>query len=106
MPPPILGCRGVASKVDRLKQHLTELDIRGAQGDIAGKPIINRATGKPFQHLKEVQEAQRGLVKEIERLKKVLGDTNLSVAERAELQRQLSEGSKLLDLSEQYVPRK
>jgi RHS repeat-associated protein len=94
-----------ANKTDRLKQHVTPKDIRGAQRDIAGNPVPGSPDGDDWQHEKEVREAQRGLVKRVEAIKKRLNDTRLGPAERDELTAELGEASRLLDWTEKFVPR-
>jgi hypothetical protein len=51
------------------------------------------------------QDTQRGLVKRIGQLKRLLGDSRVSAGDRADYESELSEASRLLDHSEQFVPR-
>jgi hypothetical protein len=53
----------------------------------------------------EVRNAQDGLVNSIGRLKRLLGDSRVPASDRAQYQAELSEASRLLDYSEQFVPR-
>ncbi len=55
--------------------------------------------------MQEVREAQNGLVKRIQQLQRLLGDTRTRPADRPALEAELSEASHLLDRSEQFVPR-
>lgn len=48
---------------------------------------------------------ERGLLNRIDQLKRQLADSRLSDADRSAVQSELSEASRLLDHSEQYVPR-
>ena len=89
---------------DRLKEHLTDRDLAGARGDLAGDPVLG-AGGRPFQHLKEVQDAQRGLLNRIEQLKQQLSYVGLHPGRRAQLMEELGEASRLLDYAEQWVKR-
>lgn len=55
--------------------------------------------------MKKVQQAQNGLVDHIERINNRLGYPELPMFERQGLQEELSKTSKLLDYTEQFVPR-
>jgi Bacterial toxin 28 len=50
-------------------------------------------------------QGQRGLVTRITQLQRLLGDTRTTDAERPALEAELSEASRLLDRTEQFVPR-
>ena len=52
-----------------------------------------------------MRNAQRGLVNRIGQLKRQLGDSRISDVDRSALNDELSQASKLLDYSEQFVPR-
>jgi len=95
----------ILRRIENLRNHLKPWDIAGAVRDLAGKPILNPQTGRPYEHLTEVRQAERGLVNAIERLKNVLGDPRLTDAQRAQVQRELGEVSKFLDSVEKVVPR-
>ncbi|WP_312034016.1 putative T7SS-secreted protein [Actinoplanes sp. TBRC 11911] len=97
--------RSVPRKTDRLKEHLTEKDLDAASRELKGEVVATKSTGQPWDHVDEVQNAQRGLVKRIDQLKRLLGDARASEAEKAAYQEELSEASRLLDHSEQFVPR-
>jgi RHS repeat-associated protein len=92
------------AKLGHLKGHLTPSDLEGARRDLAGDPVIGPG-GRAFQHLKEVQDAQRGLQNLIEQLKARIGSGKLSQQELEEAQRLLGEASRTLDRTEQLVPR-
>jgi len=94
----------IATKVNNLKGHLTEKDLAAAREALANRHLY-KSGGDVYQHLKEVQEAQAGLLNQIDRLQKMLSFPQLPAAHRAEAQRVLSEASKLLDISEEFVPR-
>jgi hypothetical protein len=53
----------------------------------------------------EVRNAQDGLVNRIGQLKRLLRDSRVSASDKAQFQAELSEASRLLDYSEQFVPR-
>ena len=93
------------TKTDRLKEHLTEKDLDGARREAAGEVVKRKSTGVPWDHVKEVREAQDGLVNRIDRLKRMLGDSRLKPEDRAPLESELSEASRILDYSEQWLPR-
>jgi hypothetical protein len=67
--------------------------------------VARKPNGEPWDHVDEVRNAQRGLVNRIEQLKRQIADSRISDAERADLQSELSEASRLLDHSEGFVPR-
>jgi hypothetical protein len=93
------------TKTDRLKEHLTEKDLDAARRELDGEVVARKPDGTPWDHVDEVQNAQRGLVNRINQLKRQLGDGRLSEADRSAAESELSEASRLLDHSEQYVPR-
>ena len=93
------------TKTDRLKEHLTDRDLDAARRELDGEVVATKPTGTPWDHVDEVRNAQRGLVNRIGQLKRQLGDTRISLADKSALQSELSEASRLLDYSEQFVPR-
>jgi hypothetical protein len=97
--------RSAPSKTDRMKEHLTERDLDAARRELDGEVVATKPTGQPWDHVDEVRNAQRGLVNRIGQLKRLLGDSRTTDADRAAYQSELSEASRLLDHSEQYVPR-
>ncbi|AGL14300.1 hypothetical protein L083_0790 [Actinoplanes sp. N902-109] len=97
--------RSAPRKTDRLKEHLTEKDLDGARRELNGEVVARKSDGTPWDHVDEVRNAQRGLVNRIKQLKREIGDSRSSEEQRAAAQEELSEASRLLDHSEQYVPR-
>jgi hypothetical protein len=97
--------RSAPSKTDRMKEHLTDRDLDAARRELDGEVVARKPDGTPWDHVDEVRNAQRGLVRRIDQLKRLLGDSRVSDADRAGYQSELSEASKLLDHSEQFVPR-
>lgn len=93
------------TKTDRLKEHLTDKDLDAARRELNGEVVATKSTGQPWDHVDEVQNAQRGLVNRINQLKRQLGDSRITDADRSALGSELSEASRLLDYSEQFVPR-
>jgi hypothetical protein len=92
-------------KTDRLKEHLTDEDLDGARRELKGEVVKRKSSGQPWDHVHEVRDAQNGLVNRITQLQRQIGDTRISDTDRAALQSELSEASRLLDYSEQFVPR-
>jgi uncharacterized protein YukE len=97
--------RSVPTKTDRMKEHLTERDLDAARRELNGEVVATKRSGQPWDHVDEVRNAQRGLVRRIGQLKRLLGDSRTPAADRAAYEAELSEASRLLDHSEQYVPR-
>jgi Bacterial toxin 28 len=93
------------TRTDRLKEHLTDRDLDAARRELGGEVVKTKGSGQPWDHVDEVRNAQRGLVNQINRLERSLGDSRLDPAERPAIEAELSEASKLLDHSEQWVPR-
>jgi hypothetical protein len=96
---------GKGRKTDHYKAHLKRRDLEAARRELHGEVVARKATGVPYDHLDEVQNAQRGLADRIRKLKRALGAPGLDEAQREALQRELGEASRLLDRSEGYVPR-
>jgi hypothetical protein len=93
------------TKTDRLKEHLTDKDLDGARRELNGEVVARKGDGTPWDHVTEVREAQNGLSNQINRLKRQLSDSRLSPEDRPAIEAELSEASRLLDYSEQWVPR-
>lgn len=93
------------TKTDRMKEHLTDRDLDAARRELNGEVVARKGNGTPWDHVNEVREAQNGLVNQINKLKRMLNDSRLSPEERPGVESELSEASKLLDYSEQWVPR-
>jgi RHS repeat-associated protein len=92
-----------STPTDRLQGHLTDRDLEGARKHLKGEQVLDE-NGRPWQHLKEVMEAQDGLYDRIQALKNKLSYMGLSEEERAKHTEELEKASRLLDKSEQYVP--
>ncbi len=91
--------------IDGQKSHLTRKDLHSARKEASGEVVKVRDDGKPFNHIQEVNDAQQGLKKTIVKLKKGLNE-NYSPLEKARIEKEISEASKLLDLSEEFLPSK
>jgi hypothetical protein len=80
--------------------------VRAAFQELRGKQIpLAVQRGVAYDHVRKVQNAQRGLVRHIEQLKRQLGSNGLTPAQRQALENELSKASKLLDMTERFVPR-
>ncbi|WP_436524231.1 polymorphic toxin type 28 domain-containing protein [Actinoplanes sp. HUAS TT8] len=97
--------RKVPRKTDRLKEHLTPKDLEGARRELNGEVVARKSTGTPWNHIDEVSNAQQGLVNRIHQLKRLVNDSRLSDEQRLAAQDELGEASRLLDHSEQFLPR-
>ena len=93
------------TKTDRLKEHLSDRDLDAARRELQGEVVARKPDGTPWDHVREVQEAQRGLVHRISRLNRQLNDSRTSATEKPALEAELSQASRLLDHSERFVPR-
>ncbi|MDX3187734.1 polymorphic toxin type 28 domain-containing protein [Streptomyces sp. MN03-5084-2B] len=93
------------TKTDRLKEHLTDKDLDGARRELNGEVVARKGDGTPWDHATEVREAQTGLSNQTNRLKRQLSDSRLAPEDRPAIETELSEASRLLDYSEQWVPR-
>ncbi len=68
--------------------------------------MAKKADGTPWDHVTELRDAQRGLMKRIKSINKKLSSNKLDDASRSALEKELGEASRLLDKSEGYLPRK
>jgi hypothetical protein len=98
------GQRGTPT--DRAKRHLTERDLDAARRELKGEVVARKPSGEPWNHVQEVRETQTRLIKRITQLERLLGDARVGAADRAAAQAELSEASRLLDYSKQFVPRR
>ena len=67
--------------------------------------VARKRSGKPYNHVKEVAEAQTRLTSIIKDIKKKLSEARLPDSTRKSLQRELGEASRLLDHSAKFVPK-
>lgn len=96
---------GPRTKTDNYKEHLSQKDLDAARRELDGEVVAGKTGGTPYDHVTEVRENQDGLANHVTKLQRQIGDTRISPESRAALQAELSEASRLLDYSEQYVPR-
>jgi hypothetical protein len=100
------GSRSNRTPTDRIKEHLTDRDLDAARRELNGEVVARKPNGQPWDHVHEVRDAQRGLLRRIDQINRRLGHPGLGAGERSALQRELGEASRLLDRSEQFVPRR
>jgi RHS repeat-associated protein len=85
--------------------HLQSKDLSAARRELRGEVVARRRDGTPYDHVKEVRDAQAGLYNRIGAIKRRMNDTrSLTPEERADLQIELSYASRMLDYSYKYVP--
>jgi len=91
-------------KINNLKQHIFNGELDAARREAAGQVVKLKASGVPWDHVDELQNAQNGLLNVIDRLQRIISKP-LDVAPLLAARRQLSEASRLLDLTEEFLPR-
>jgi len=99
------GSNTQPTKTDALKEHVTRSDLDAARREAKGEVVARKPDGTPYDHVTEVREAQGGLLNRISKINRALGNPSLTAAERAVLERELKQASKLLDKSEEFLPR-
>ncbi|MGH7426413.1 MAG: polymorphic toxin type 28 domain-containing protein, partial [Candidatus Methylomirabilales bacterium] len=90
---------------DRYKRILDQRHLKAAWREQRGEVVARKPDGTPYNHVKEVEYAQQGLLNRITRLTRRLGRPGLGQAEREAALMEVGEASRLLDYSELYVPR-
>lgn len=93
-----------ANDIQGWRQHLKASDLEAARDELNGIDLY-KTGGDPYQHLKEVRESQGGVFDRIQAINQGLANPNLSRENFADLTEELGVLSKLLDATEQYVPR-
>ncbi len=98
-------------KIDHIKKHTKYSDLSAAWKEANNKPVTFpdgtpciKSDGTPYNHQKEVKEAQRGLKKVIESNKIKLGH-NPSPEERVRLEKELAEASKKFAVGRSFTNR-
>ncbi len=72
--------------------------ISAAVRELAGEVVkINPRDGQPYDHVTEVRNAAQGLMNSTDRIKRMLGDSNLTRKARGELEGQLRQANEKLD---------
>jgi hypothetical protein len=96
---------GGSTKTDRILGHLTDADLSAARREANGEVVARKSDGTPWDHVHEVRDAQRGLLKRIQDIKRQLQNSALTPEAREGLVRELGKASRALDRSEGYLPR-
>ncbi|MEU6465221.1 polymorphic toxin type 28 domain-containing protein [Streptomyces sp. NPDC046976] len=73
--------------------------------ELKGEVVARKADDTPWDHAHEVRNAQNGLLKTIGDINKKLAHPKTGGAERDLLVADLGRASRMLDYSEQFVPR-
>lgn len=94
----------IDQRINNHKEHLTERDLDAARRELDGEVVALRPDGTPFDHVGEVRDSQRGLKNIINTINNRLSHPETTRVEREQLQDALSDASRLLDRSEQFVP--
>ncbi len=89
---------------NNIKGHLQESDLNAARRELNGEVVKRKADGTPWDHVHEVIDAQTGLYKRINDLKGVMTKYPTNSPEYAEMQELLSDMSRTLDKSREFVP--
>ena len=93
------------TKTDAIKEHILNGELDAARREAAGEIVGRKVNGNPYDHVKELRDAQNGLLNRIQNIKKSLGNPNLDIGTRIALEQELSQASKLLDKTEEFLPR-
>lgn len=84
-------------KIERIcDDHLKPSDLAGTKAELAGERFL-KESGEAWDHIHENVDAQNGLRKIIERLKKALSRDDLCETDREHLEEILSKASNTLD---------
>jgi RHS repeat-associated protein len=97
-------------KLLRISEHIDLKTLEAARDELNGIVVATKSTGVPYQHVQEIQDAQRGLLNVIDQVQNQLADAalhpgSINDATRAQLEEVLSQASQLLDWTEKYIPR-
>lgn len=104
-PPRVRSDPPARTKTDGYKEQVDDPSLDAARREANGEVVARDSAGVPYDHVQKVEQAQRGLVKRVRRLKQQLSDSRTAVADRPALEEELSEASRLLDRSEQFLAR-
>lgn len=97
-----------ARQLDGHRNNLDPQTLDAAKRELAGEVVvINPADGQPFDHVTKVRQEQRGLMNRISQINGALTNPTIyqDSALVADLQEELAQNSKLLDYTEEFVPR-
>jgi RHS repeat-associated protein len=87
----------------RIKDPLNARHFNDVRREKAGEVVQRKASGQPYDHVREVKEAMRGLQNDVVRLKSILSRGNLTADQRQRAQALLRQASKRLDNAEKAV---
>jgi hypothetical protein len=90
---------------NRYESILDAKHLDAAARELRGEVVSRRPDGKPYDHVDEVRNAQKGLMSRIQSINNALSSPTTDPIQRYFLQRELSQASRLLDHSEEFVPR-
>ena len=101
----LTGDTDTRTKTDAIiEDHLTPRDLDAARRELGGEVVARRWDGTPFNHVQEVQDAQRGLRNRIIELKSWLSRPGTPDGIRQQWQNELGKASRALDSSRGWVP--
>ncbi|MGW6796640.1 polymorphic toxin type 28 domain-containing protein [Streptomyces chartreusis] len=80
-------------------------DLTATARELKGEVVKRKADGTPWDHVHEVRDAQNGLLNTIADINKKLAHPKTGGADRDLLVADLGRASRMLDFSEQFVPR-
>lgn len=95
---------GECGVTDRLKEHVLNGELDAARRELQGV-IVAMKGDVPYDHIDELRKAQQGLLNRVIYIKALLDHAPDSPA-KAALVKELGEASRLLDRSEEFLPRK
>ena len=85
--------------LDQTSLNAAKIELQGKQIDLAIEREIS------FDHISKIKAAQKGLLRHLNKVHSRLSHPELPMIEREALNTELSNASKLLDYTEQFVPR-
>ncbi len=95
-----------SESIDNQLEHLTQRDLDAARRELAGEVVKRKvSTGKPWDHVQEVRQAQTGLRNTINSIKNRLSYPQLDSAERPGLMADLARASRIYDRSIKFLPK-
>jgi len=92
-------------KTDALKKHILNGELDAARREMKGEVVARKPNGVPWNHVQELSDAQNGLMKRISKLKQTISDPKISQDARKAAEKELGDASRLLDKTEEFLPR-
>jgi hypothetical protein len=90
----------------KIKDPLNAKHFDAARRERDGQVVARKQSGQPYDHKAEVDNATRGLKRDINDLKKILSRDNLTADQRRKAEALLGEASKRLDNAEKAMSKK